>query len=76
MNLSMKQKQMHRQRADLWLPSGRPGGRGMDWKFWINSFKLLYIEWLNNEVLLYSTGNYIQYPFISHNGKECEKENI
>jgi len=72
----MEQKQMHRQRADLWLPSGRPGGRGMGWKFWINSCKLLYIEWINNKVLLCSTGNYIQYPFISHNGKECEKENI
>ena len=22
----------------------------------------------------YSTGNYIQYPVINHNGKECEKE--
>ena len=24
-------------------------------------------------VLLYSTGNYIQYPVINHNGKEYEK---
>ena len=27
----------------------------------------------NNKVLLYSTGNYIQYFVITHNGKECEK---
>ena len=27
----------------------------------------------NNEVLLYSSGNYIQYPVINHNGKEYEK---
>ena len=27
-----------------------------------------------NNVLLYSTGNYAQYPVISHNGKEYEKE--
>ena len=27
-----------------------------------------------NKVLLYVTGNYIQYPVISHNGKEYEKE--
>ena len=33
-----------------------------------------YIEWINNKVLLYSTGNYIQYPVINHNGKEYEKE--
>ena len=27
----------------------------------------------NNKVLLYSTGNYMKYPVISHNGKEYEK---
>ena len=32
-----------------------------------------YIGWINNEVLLYSTGNYIQYPVINHNGKEVFK---
>ena len=41
----------------------------MDWEFG----KLLYREWINNKVLLYSTGNYIQYPIISHDGKEYEK---
>ena len=30
--------------------------------------------WINNKVLPYSTGNYIQYPVINHNGKEHEKE--
>ena len=29
-----------------------------------------------NKVLLYSTGNYIQYPVIFQNGKEYEKEYI
>ena len=29
---------------------------------------------INNMVLLYSTGNYIQYPVIKLNGKEYEKE--
>ena len=32
--------------------------------------KLLYVEWINNQDLLYSTGSYPQYPVISHNGKE------
>ena len=32
--------------------------------------------WINNKVLLYSTGNYIQSPGINHNGKESEKECI
>ena len=27
----------------------------------------------DNKVLLYSTGNYIQYPMINQNGKEYEK---
>ena len=31
------------------------------------------IEWIN-KILLYSTGNYIQFPEINHNGKEYEKE--
>ena len=33
-----------------------------------------YIEQINSKVLLYSTGNYIQYPVINHNEKEYEKE--
>ena len=36
--------------------------------------KLLYIEWVNNMVLLYSRGNCIQYFVINHNGKEYIKE--
>ena len=32
--------------------------------------KLLYRGWINNQFLLYRTGNYIQYPVINHNGKK------
>ena len=39
----------------------------------ISRCKLLYIEWITGKVLLYSTGNYIQYPIINHDGKEYEK---
>ena len=28
---------------------------------------------INNKVLLYGTGNYIQYPVINHNGKNMKK---
>ena len=53
---------------------GEEGGDvGMDWEFGFSRGKLLYIEWINNKVLLYRTGNYIQYPVISHKGKEYEK---
>ena len=45
----------------------------MDWEFGISRYKLLYTGKINNKILLYSTGNYIQYPAINHNGKEYEK---
>ena len=34
------------------------------------SLGLLHLERINNKILLYSTGNYIQSPGINHNGKE------
>ena len=45
----------------------------MNWEFGSSVGKLLYIELINNKVLLYSTGNYIQYPVINHNGKEYDR---
>ena len=48
----------------------------MDGEFGISRCKLLYIEWINNMVLLDNIGNYIQYPVINHHGKEYEKEYI
>ena len=42
---------------------------GMEWEVGVSRYKLLYREWINNKVLLYSTENYIQYPMINHNGK-------
>ena len=47
-------------------------GGGMDLGFGLNRCKLLYTGWINNKVLLYSTGNcIIQYLTINHNEKEC-----
>ena len=34
-------------------------GSGMDWESGVNRCKLLPLEWISNEILLYSTGNYI-----------------
>ena len=56
------------------MAKGEGGGEGMDWEFGISRCKLVYIGWINNRVLLYSTGNYIQHPVTNHNGKEYEKE--
>ena len=69
MNLSTKQT--HRCREETCDCQG--GGGGMAWEFVISRCKILYIEWINNKVLLYSTGNYIQYSVINHNGREYEK---
>ena len=55
---------------------GEGGGRGIDWEFGINRCKQLYIGWINNKVVLQSTGNYTEYLVINHNGKECDKEYI
>ena len=60
----------------LVVAKGEGGGGGMDWEFGISRCKLVYIGWINNQVLLYSTGNYIQYPVINHNGKQYEKKNV
>ena len=35
------------------------GGIGMDWEFEVSRCKLLHLEQISNEILLYSTGNYI-----------------
>ena len=63
------------QRADLWLPREK-GQRAMDWELGFSRCKLLYITWINNNILLYSTGDYTQYPVVNHNRQEYEKEHI
>ena len=43
---------------------------------WDSRRKLTYMGWINNKVLLYSTGNYIQCLVITHNRKEYEKQHV
>ena len=45
-------------------------GGGMEWEFGVSRCKLVYIEWTRNKVLLYRTGNWIQYLEITYNGKK------
>ena len=75
MNLPTKQKQTHGHNR-LVVAKGEGVEGGVEWEFGISRCKLLYIGCINNKVLLYSTGNYIQHPVINHNGKEYEKECI
>ena len=41
----------------------------MEWEFGTNRCKLLHLEWVRNEVLLYSTENYIESLVIEHDGR-------
>ena len=56
------------------MQSRKEEERVVGWESGTSRCKLLYIRWINNKVLLYSTENYIQYPVINNNGKEYEKE--
>ena len=40
---------------------------------WDSKLEIIIYK-INNKVLLYSRGNYIQYLVITHNGKESAKE--
>ena len=42
------------------VAKGELGGSGMDGEFGFSRCKPLHLECMGNEVLLYSTGNYIQ----------------
>ena len=46
----------------------------MVWEFGVGIRTLLHLKWINNKVLLYSTGNYIQLLGINHKGKYEKKK--
>ena len=39
---------------------GERGGSGMNWEFRVGRCRLLHLEQISNEILLYSTGNHVQ----------------
>ena len=57
MNLSTEKKFMDLKNKRV-VANGE-GGSGVDWESGVNRCKLLPLEWLSNEILLCSTGNYI-----------------
>ena len=71
--LQNKLTHRHREQTCGCQGGGGVGGRGMEWEFGVSRCKLLHLEWINHKVLLYSTGNYIQYPVINRKGKEYKK---
>ena len=61
MNLSMKQKETHKPREQTCHCQGGVGvGEGCIGSLGLKNCKVLSIGWINNEVLLYRTGNYTQ----------------
>ena len=68
----MKQKQTHRHREQICGCQGGGEG-GKDWEFGISRCKLVHRGWIKNNVLLYITGNYIQYSVINLMEKSMKK---
>ena len=50
------------------VAKGGGAGSGMDWEFGVSRGKLLHLEWISNEILLYSTGKYIQSLVMEYDG--------
>ena len=76
--ISTEQKQYHR-RAEQTCDCQEGGrGNGMGWEFGVGRCKLLHLEWVSNEVLLYSTGNSIHSLGIEYKGKKkyYEKKHV
>ena len=65
MNLSTKQTHIENR---LVVAKGERGRSGMDGEFGVCRYKLLHLEGISNEILLYSTGNYIQSLGTDHDG--------
>ena len=73
MSLSMKQNRLTNAENTSVVAKGMWGiGTEVGWSLGLADTNLSR-EWINNKVLLYSTGNYVHYPVINHYGKEYEK---
>ena len=48
------------------VPRGRREKGEKECEFGISRCKPVYIKWINNKVLLYSMGNYIQFHMVYH----------
>ena len=64
-----KQKQTHGHGEQTCTCQRGGRGSGMEEEFVVGRCKLLHVEWISNEVLLYSTGKYIQSPGMEHDGR-------
>lgn len=70
-----KRNRSQPQKAELWLWAGG-GISGMDRVFGVGRCNLLHLEWISNEVLLCTTGNYSQSLEVDHDERWYEKKNV
>ena len=59
MNQSTEKKPTHGHGGQTCGFQEEAGGSGIDWKFGVSRCKLLHLEWINNDILLYSPRTYI-----------------
>jgi len=57
MNLSTEKKLMDLENRLVVAKGQGVGWSGMEWECGVNRCNLFHLEWINNEILLYSTGN-------------------
>ena len=65
----IRQEESHTHRGQICSCPGGGWERG-GWEFGVVRCKLLNRGWINSKVLLYGTGDDIQYPGINHTGKD------
>ena len=58
MNLFIEKKQTHGHGEQTCGYQEAGGRSGRDWEFGVSRCKLLHLEWISNETLLYSMGLY------------------
>ena len=69
MNVLTEKKIIDLENRLVAAPGG--GGGGRDQELGVNGCKLLLLEWINNEILLCSTENYVQILTSQHdNGRK------
>ena len=73
-NEPFHRKENHKLREQTCGCKGEGGDNGMDWEFGVNRRKLLPLEWISNEILPCSTGNYVQSLMMEHDN--VRKKNV
>ena len=58
-NGSSHRKENHGHGEQIVVAKREGGDSGVDWEPGVNRCRLLPLEWISNEILLYSTGNHI-----------------